>query len=188
MKKLLLLLLSIIFISNSYSQSIYKGLKYGMTESEAKTEFKKNKNDYTTVDIGNGFLYRIYRQNFVFDENKLVGVLLAPKGSAMGMSYDSAKLYLSHTRGFFESLDYETFIENEWYDAPINYGKSGGKWGLVLNKKDNSTFVQLYPINYQLSGKTVYLVKLMIWHYDTWLKWYNAENKVQENKKDNSGF
>ena len=48
-----------------------------MTESEAKTEFKKNKNDYTTVDIGNGFLYRIYRQNFVFDENKLVGVLLA---------------------------------------------------------------------------------------------------------------
>jgi len=60
--------------------------------------------------------------------------------------------------------------------------------GLVLNKKENSTFVQLYPIKHQLSAKTVYLVKLMIWHYDTWLKWYNAENKVQENKKDNSGF
>ena len=33
-------------------------------------EFKKNKSTYTT-DIGNNFLYRIYHQNFTYD-NELV--------------------------------------------------------------------------------------------------------------------
>ena len=42
-----------------------KVLEFGMSKAEAKKEFKANKSDYITVDLGNGFLYRIYQQNFI---------------------------------------------------------------------------------------------------------------------------
>jgi hypothetical protein len=183
MKKLLLLLLIAPVLG--YGQSIYKGLEYGMSKSDAKKEFKKNKDTYISVDTGSGFLYRIYQQNFIYDDNKLVGVLFSPKGAGLGQSYDNAKSYLIHTRNFFESLGYETFIENEWWNAPLNYTKSGSKWGLVLNKKDKTTVVQMYPIS---MGKNTYLVNLRIWHYDTWMGYYDAENEKQKLKAEKSGF
>jgi len=184
----IVLLLIFIIISNGYTQSIYKGLEYGMSKSEASKEFKKNKESYTTVDIGNNFLYRIYKQNFVFDNNKLVALLLTPKGSAFGQSYDSARNYLIHTRKFFEKLNYETFLDNEWWDSPLNYIDSESKWGLILNKKDKSTIVQMYPISYELSGKKSFLVKLMIWNYDTWMGYYKKDREIQKEKANNSGF
>tara|TARA_B110000259_G_scaffold184171_1_gene230690 strand:- start:46 stop:612 length:567 start_codon:yes stop_codon:yes gene_type:complete len=177
--------LILVFTVDSYSQSIYKGLTYGMTKTEAKKEFKKNKDLYTTVDIGNGFLYRIYRQNFSYDNGKLVGVLLSPKGAMLGQSYDNAKSYLINTRSFFERLGYETFIDNEWWNAPLNYVKSGSKWGLALNKQDKSTIVQIYT---QSLSSTTYLVNLKIWHYDTWMGYYDAETETQQTKADESGF
>lgn len=186
--KIYITLVFIFILSNGYTQSIYKGLEYGMSKSEAASEFKKSKKTYTTVDIGNNFLYQIYKQNFVFDNNELVGVLFTPKGSLFGQSYNEAKNYLIHTRSFFEQLGYETFLENEWWNAPLNYTNSNSKWGLVLNKKDKSTIVQMYPISYELSGKAVYLVKLMIWNYDTWIGYYNKEKGVQKEKADKSGF
>jgi hypothetical protein len=169
---------------NSYSQSIYKGLTFGMSKAEAKKEFKKNKDTYTSVDLGNGFLYRIYQQNFIYDSNKLVGVLFSPKGAGLGQSYENTKSYLIHTRNFFERLDYETFIDNQWWNAPLNYTKSGSKWGLVLNKKDKTTIVQMFPI----SMGNNYLVNLRIWHHDTWIGYFDAENKAQKQKADESGF
>ena len=184
----IVLLLIFFIISNGYTQSIYKGLEYGMSKSEASKEFKKNKESYTTVDIGNNFLYRIYKQNFVFDNNKLVALLLTPKGSAFGQSYDSARNYLIHTRKFFEKLNYETFLDNEWWDSPLNYIDSESKWGLILNKKDKSTIVQMYPISYELSGKKSFLVKLMIWNYDTWMGYYKKDREIQKEKANNSGF
>ena len=185
MKKHTILLLFLIISSSCLSQSIYKGLNYGMSQSEAKKEFKQNKTDYTTIDIGNGFLYRIYRQNFIYDNGKLVGVVLNPKGSALGMSYDLTRNYLTSTRSFFETLNYQTFIENEWYNAPLNYLKSGSKWGLVLNKEDKSTIIQMYPMS--LSSST-YIVKLIIWDYNTWVGYYDAETEKQKDKANKSGF
>ena len=178
--------LILVFTVDSYSQSIYKGLTYGMTKAEAKKEFKKNKDNYKSVDIGNGFLYRIYRQNFIYDNNRLVGVTLNPKGSTFGMTYDLTKSYLTSTRKFFESLNYQTFIENEWYNAPINYLKSGSKWGLVLNKGDKTKIVQMYPMS--MGSTSNYIVKLIIWDYNTWMGYYNSETKVQEKKAEESGF
>lgn len=175
-------------VSSISAQSIYKGLLYGMSKPEAEKEFKENNETYTNVDIGDNFIYKIYKQNFVFDNNKLVGILLTPKGSTFGQSYDLAKNYLVHTRDFFEKLDYETFIENKWWDSPSNYVSSNSKWGLILNKKDKSIIIQMYPISYELYGKTVYLVKLMIWNYDTWIGYYNKENENQKEKTNKSGF
>jgi len=159
-----------------------------MTKSEAKKEFKKNKIEYTNIDVGNGFLYRAYTQNFIYDGGKLVGILLTPKGSAFGLTYDGAANYLTHTRSFFESLGYETFIDNQWWNAPVNYVASNSKWGLVLNKSDNSTIVQMYPISYNLSGRTVYMVNLRVCNYDWWMNSYNEENKKQSHIVKNSGF
>lgn len=183
MKKLILILLITPLLG--YGQSIFKGLEYGMSQADAKKEFKKNKDTYVSVDTGNGFLYRIYRQNFVYDSNKLVGILMTPKGAALGQSYDNCKNYLIHTRNFFESLGYETFIDNKWWDAPLNYSKSASKWGLVLNKKDKSTIVQMYP---STLTEGTYLVNLRIWHYDTWMGYYNKENEKQDLNAKDSGF
>ena len=177
MKKILITFL-MLFAVNSYSQSIYKGLEYGMSKVEAKKEFKKNKDTYISVDLGNGFLYRIYQQNFIYDNDKLVGILFNPKGAGLGQTYDSAKSYLIHTRNFFESLGYETFIDNQWWNAPLNYVKSGSKWGLVLNKKDKSIIVQMFPV---AMGNS-YLVNLRIWHYDTWMGYYDESNSIDQEK------
>tara|TARA_B100000795_G_scaffold23779_1_gene15906 strand:- start:32 stop:583 length:552 start_codon:yes stop_codon:yes gene_type:complete len=183
MKKIIFTL-ALLLATNIYSQSIYKGLEFGMSKSEAKKEFKANKSDYITVDLGNGFLYRIYQQNFIYDQNRLVGVLFSPKGAAFGISYERAKNYLIHTRGFFERLGYETYIENKWWNAPLNYVSSGSKWGLVLNKKDKTTIVQMYP---QSVGEN-YLIALTIWNYDTWVGYLNKEESAQKKKADESGF
>ena len=177
MKKYRLLLLSLIFISNCFSQSVYMGLEFGMSKSEAKKEFKKNKDDYKTIDIGNGVLYRINRHNFIYKNTKLVAVALHPKGSALGMPYDLTRNYLTMTRSFFESLNYQTLIENKWYNAPIKYLKSSSKWGLVLNKEDKNTIVQMYPMSMG-SDSGSYLVKLIIWEYNTWMEFYDADAEV----------
>jgi len=175
-------------ITNSMSQPIYKGLIYGMTKSIAVQEFNSNKETYTNIDVGNNFIYRIYTQNFVYDSGRLAGVLLTPKNSALGQSYDDAKNYLIYTRGFFEKLGYEVFLDNEWWDSPINYVSSASKWGLVMAKEDKSVIVQMYPVKYELAGNTTYIVKLMIWHYNTWMSYYNLEAEKQTEKVKDSGF
>ena len=82
-------------------------------------------------------------------------------------------------------MGYETFIDNKWWDAPLNYSKSASKWGLVLNKKDKSTIVQMYP---STLTEGTYLVNLRIWHYDTWMGYYNKENEKQDLNAKDSGF
>ena len=184
MNKITLLICFGLLYSLTYSQSIYKGLKKGMTKDQAKQEYRSNKSQYKKIDLGNGFLYRTYRRNFEYDGGELVGVLLTPKGSAFGQSYSSAKNHLIHTRNFFENLGYETFIDNKWWNAPHNYVRSDSKYGLVLRHKEKDKIIQMYPIELQSN----YLVKLMVWHYDTWMGYYNKNNKVNKEKVKDSGF
>lgn len=113
---------------------------------------------------------------------------MKPKGFAFGMDYDSAKNYLIHTRSFFTDLGYETFIDDEYWNAPLNYASSGSKWGLILNNKDKTKIIQLFPQKYNALNSTSFLVNLRIWHYDTWMELYNKENAIQEEKKEKSGF
>ncbi|MDO6813815.1 hypothetical protein [Tenacibaculum soleae] len=187
MKKGILLLF--LLVSNLiFSQSIYKGLEFEMTPKEAKKEFKKNKNNYISVDLGNNFYYRIYRQNFIFLDKKLSCVVLTPKGFSLGMDYDSARNYLIHTRSFFTDLGYEIFLDNEYWNAPLNYASSGSKWGLILFNKDKTKIIQIFPQKYNTLSTTSFLVNLRIWNYNAWMDLYNKENDLQNNKKANSGF
>ena len=184
MKHISILIGLILFSSIASGQSIYKGLTYEMSPDEAKQEYKSNKDDYKSIDLGNGFVYRTYRQNFEYQNNRLVGLLLTPKGSALGQSYRSAKNHLIYTRNFFEDLGYTTFIDNKWWNAPHNYVNSGSKYGLVLRNREKDRIIQLYPVEVQNN----FLVHLQIWHYDTWMGLYKRSNKQRNEKVEDSGF
>lgn len=187
MKKIVCLLF---FVTVSfYSQEeIFKGLKYGMNENESKKEFQKNKPEYINIDFGNNFYYRIFRQNFVFIDNKLSSVLLSPKGFALGMDYDSAKNYLIHTRNYFKELNYQTFIDNEFWNAPYNYVKSGSKWGLVMYNQEKTKIIQIYTVEFNVTQSSSYIVYLKVWNYKKWMELYEKETQIQHSKKKNSGF
>ncbi|MDN3665637.1 hypothetical protein ACFFU1_16790 [Algibacter miyuki] len=156
-----------------------------MTKTEAKKEFVKNRDQYITVDFTNNFYYRIYKQNFIFLDDKLSCVVLSPKGYALGMGYDSAKNYLIHTRSFFEDLNYETFIDDEFWNAPINYIRSGSKWGLVLYNPEKTKIIQMFP---QELKDHVYYVYLRVWNYDVWMNLYLDAQSVNSEKLKDSGF
>lgn len=179
----LILLAAFQFLSLSVSsQSIYKGLEFGMSKKEAAKEFKENKDTYINIDLGNNFLYRIYRQNFKYSSEGLVGVLLSPKGSALGQSYDHAVSYLEYTRSFFEDLGYEILSEPEYWNAPLSFNS---KYGLLMVNPDETTIIQLYPVSY---GSSNYLVNLEIYNYPQFMEWYDAAQKIQEEKAMKSGF
>ena len=187
MKKVILgalLLLSTL----SFGQNIYKGLSFGMSPKDAKTEFKSNKENYKGIDIGNNFIYTIYHQNFMYDEDKLVSILLTPSGSTWGQSYNDVVNYLTYTKVFFDSLGYEIFLEQSWWKSPEMFNSTNSKYGLVLFNKEKTTIIQIYPISYMIGAQKVYLVKLHIYNYNWWMNSYNKENDKQTDIKKSSGF
>lgn len=165
----------------SFSQEIYKGFEYGMTKDEAKSEFRENKDEYKTIDLGNGFVYRIYHQNFTFENGELVGITLTPKGSALGQSYESVVGYLEYSRAFFEKLNYTTFFEPEYWNGPENFSS---KYGLLMVNPEKSKMVQIYPVN---AGGSL-ITRMDIYNYNHFMNWYEEEKKRMEEKAENSGF
>ena len=84
-KKVVLLIF--LFSNYSFSQDRTElaigNIKWGMTKSEIKQEFKKNKTLYTNYKLGN-YLYRYYYQNNTYDKNGGVNyVRLTIKGGGM---------------------------------------------------------------------------------------------------------
>ena len=159
-----------------------------MNSKEAKSEFKLNKNNYKWIEIGDNYTYNIYSQNFNYDNDKLVSILLTPTGSTFGQSYDDAVNYLTYTKKFLDSLGYENFIEPIWWSSPQTFNSTNSKYGLVAFNKDKTIVVQLYSMSYILYGNTKYLVKLYIYNYDWWMNAYKNENDKQSNIKNASGF
>ncbi len=183
-----IIVLFIFIVSTSFGQSLYKGLNYGMSKKEAVAAFKADRDSYTTVDLGNNFLYRIYQQNFIYEDGKLVAISFNPKGSALGMEYNDAVNYLEYTRSVFEQLDYTVFYESEYWNAPINYHKNGSLWGLVMENPEKTKIVQMYPGLYNPTGTISYLMVLRMWDRDTWMNLYNKSQSKRGEKIKNSGF
>ena len=181
-------LLVILFVGvySAHSQTLFKGLEYGMTKSEAKSEFRKNKEDYNDIDVGNGFKYRLYHQNFEYwEEDKLTAITFSPKGGAMGISYDNAVGYLNYSKSFFEALGYTVFFEPNYWNAPLNF-KS--KYGLLMESQDKTKMVQLFPTVTKAYGSNIYNVVLKLYEYDVYMKTWNQEHEVNQDKIENSGF
>lgn len=175
-------LIFFLFISTQcISQEIYKGFDFGMSKTEAKNEFRDNKEEYKTIDLGNGFIYRIYHQNFTYSNDQLAGITLTPKGAAMGQSYESVVSYLEYTRAFFEKLDYSTFFEPEYWNGPHKFSS---KYGLLMIDPDKNKVVQIYPVK----AGGVFNTRLDIYNHDQFMEWYEEENDRVEEKAENSGF
>lgn len=184
--RILLLVVGMVMFSCSLSaQSIFKGLEHGMSKDEAVSEFRSNKSDYINIEIGNGFAYRIYQQNFEYTKDGLVSILLTPKGSALGMGYYEAVNWLDYSKTFFDKLNYLEFFVPEYWNAPLNFRS---KYGLLLYNPDKTIMVQMYPKNYKIGSTTSYMVMLQIYNYDQFMEWYNAEKDVQQEIKEKSGF
>tara|TARA_A100001011_G_scaffold257622_1_gene265907 strand:+ start:1495 stop:2061 length:567 start_codon:yes stop_codon:yes gene_type:complete len=165
-----------------FGQPIFKGLQFGMTPKQAKTEFKKNKKEYINIYIGNGFYYRIYHQNFQYSitNNGLVGVQLGPKGTLFGMDYSNTVAYLLQTKMFFDDLNYEIFLKPDWWDAPENFHSSQSEYGMIMFDQEKFKIVQFYPVKYFNGSSISYTVNLHIYNYDWWM---NDYSKSQDNNR-----
>lgn len=172
-------------VSFAFSQTIFKGLNREMSKSDAKKEFKKNKSEYDNVDFGNGFVWRTFNQNFIFDNGGLVGVLFSPKGALMGLSHDGATSYLEFSKAFFENKGYTVFLEPEYWQYPINFRS---KYGLLMYDTDRTIMVQLYPYKGYASGKMYYTAYMKVLNYDWFMDEYEEQNEILEEKSENSGF
>lgn len=184
--KYFLLYAGVVLLCNSaIAQSIFKGLEYGMTQDEAVSAFRADRDQYTTVNIGNNFKYRIYQQNFIYQNRKLIGVNFRPKGAALGQSYEDAVSYLEHTRQFFEDLNYELFFEPEYWNAPQNFNS---KYGLLMVNPEKTVIAQVYPTKTTAYNSTSYLVMMDLYNYENFLKLYENEKLKQNEIKEKSGF
>ena len=90
--KNLILIVALTISTLASGQSLYKGLEVGMTKKEAKSEFKKNKEQYISATLG-AYKYRHYIQNNSYDKNGgLTMIKFTPKGYGLGMMPEDAKL------------------------------------------------------------------------------------------------
>lgn len=185
MKKLLLISVFAVMSSSLFAQSIFKGLEYGMSKTEAKKEYKTNKAEYDNVDFGNGFRWRAFHQNFIIVNNDLVGILFTTKGTLLGLSHDGATSYLEYSRAFFEKKGYTVFLEPEYWQYPVNFRS---KYGLLMHDEDKSIVVQLYPGSGYANGTSVYFAYMKVLNYEWFMNEFQAQKEINEEKSENSGF
>ena len=185
MKKIILIfgMLSFTFI-NVIAQSIYLGLENGMSKSQANKEFKENKEKYTDGDIGNGFAWRLYKQNFIYNNSGLVEVLFSPVGGGLGMSYDNTINYLNYTRKFFDTKGYKTIYEPEYWNAPENFVEKSYKYGLLMGNKEKTIIVQLYPKKIQ----NLYNAYFKVLNYEWFNKIFEKDKIEIKEAQDKTGF
>jgi len=153
MKKLILFTF---LISYSISaQNLYKGFNVGMTKKEAKSEFKKNKNQYIAAKLGS-YEYRLYTQNNVYDDGGLTMIRFTPKGYGLGMMPEDAKLYFT---------DMIRLLENTGFSADgtnVNSGrykefKVGNNY--VFHNKEKGKSIYLAVVAY---GKNSVILNVMV--------------------------
>ena len=185
MKRIVLLFVVFTICCAAYGQPIFKGLNYGMSEKEAKAEFKNNKDQYDNVDFGNGFVWRAYTQNFIFINDSLTGILMTPKGGALGISHDVTTQFLEFSRAFFEIKGYTVFFEPDYWQYPLNFHS---KYGLLLANPEETVMVQLYPLSVKMGHNTSFTACLKVMNYGWFKKVYEADHKILQQKSDQSGF
>jgi len=183
MKYFFLLFIFIVSVISN-AQPIYLGLEYGMTKDQAILEFQQNKDKYNNIDLGNGFAWRLFKQNFIYQNDSLVGLTFSPVGGAFGLSYDITVRYLNYTRDFFEKKGYTLIAENEYWNAPENFIAKGYAFGLLLANEDQTIIVHLYPYKFQ----DRYNAYFKVLNYDWFIKVGELHKANVEEKQDNTGF
>ncbi len=111
--------------------------------------------------------------------------MFSAKGAAFGLGYENTVPYLEHTRSFLSQLGYEDFFIPDYWNAPANYNS---KYGALIINPEKTVVAQFYPIKSEIYNSINYNVLLDLYNYDYFMKRYNNDLEVQEEKIENSGF
>jgi len=183
--KIIAFILFVTFFNTSFSQDIYRGLKYGMSKSEAKDEYKAHNDLYDNIDLGHGFIWRAFSKNFIFINNGLVAIELVPKGAAFGLGYDNTTSYLEFTATFFKVKGYKEFFRPDYWQYPLNFNS---RYGLLLAAPDSSIMVQMYPIVFRMGNSKTSSAVIKVMNYKWFMDTYNTDHAILDEKSKNSGF
>jgi hypothetical protein len=160
MKKLILFTLALIVSVSSFGQTkLYKGLLVGMSKTQAQEEFTKNKEEYTTAQIG-AFQYRLYVQNNKYGEDgKLFQIGFVAKGAGLTGVLES--------EGMDRLRDFVRFAKENGYTSDgISVGASeyqynkNGEYLFISPEKDK--FIKLVFVP---NGDTFVFLSLWVGSY-----------------------
>lgn len=191
MKKVLLLTL-ILFCTLTFGQKItdtpneqnviYKGFKVGMTKSEAKKEFNRDKEAYKYINLnGSTFTVSPYANLHKYDKNdKLIGISIFPLGSAKNKSTTTE--YFDNSKDFFEKHGYQlSFTPN-----------TSHMYHIFMNNTDKNTVMEMFTT---VGGLPLfYFIFLTIYNYDELIKtdYYNKMAKTinfgKNDTQNDTGF
>ena len=169
--KNILLIIALVTSTLVSGQNLYKGLEVGMTKKEAKSEFKKNKEQYISATLGS-YKYRHYTQNNSYEDGGLIMIAFSPKGFGLGMDRVNAKLYFLD---MIRLLDNTGFVVDEINIKAGNYREFAVGGTYAFHNKETEKTVYL--------GIPVYMGESVL--FNVVIGKYAAEGKKDYNK-DNS--
>lgn len=193
MKNLLLLTL-FFFCSITFAQKftdiqneqkvIYKGFKTGMTKSEAKKEFNRDKTAYQHINLENGGNYSVIPNLYSYDKNdKIIGIFLGLDGTAKNKSATTD--YFDNAKAFFEKHGYKFSF------TPV----SSRMYHVVMTNTEKNTIVEMQTT---VGGLPLfYFITIRILNYDEFVKtdYYikmaktaNFENVGKNSASNDTGF
>lgn len=183
---IVLILGSLVIAQAQEGTSLFKGLLIGMSKKELRTEYKANKDAYTNVDIGNGWVYKTDMPNmFVDSKNGLKGIYFLLKGTKLtGVGYQNTRNALDMTRQFFENIGYTVFYENKYWNLPLNFT---AVYGLILVDKDKTKIAHLFPTHAPGSPSS-HSPGLILYEYNIFMDSYNERLESIKSKQKDSGF
>lgn len=187
--KIFIVLLSALtcdIVNGQEGSCLFKDMCVGMSKKEANKEYRANKNKYTNIDIGYGWVYRTDIQNLKFDsENKLVGIYFFLQNTKLsGVGYQNTKNALDMTRQFFEMLEYTVFHEDEYWNLPLNFS---AVYGMVMVDKNKSKIVHIFP-THATGNINSHAPGLILYDYVAFMEEYDERQKVIQEKQQKTGF
>lgn len=186
MRSILLIIFLYPIILFSQEPPLYKGLIYKMPINDAKKEFRKNKDEYKTISLGNGVDWKMYAMNFAVNQNnELVGLNLN-SGSMFGDSPETTDLFIRQTRNFFEELGYTVVYEPEYWDTAVLFSEQN-KYGLLLHNPEKTIMVSLRPVPHP-TERLNYVPVMGISNFQAFVDYMEADDAAVKKAREKTGF
>ncbi|SDT15685.1 hypothetical protein SAMN05192545_2897 [Maribacter dokdonensis] len=187
--RILLSIVLLFFISFGFAQSgtpLYKGLMYKMKISDAKKEYRKNKEDYKVISLGNGVDWYMYPLNFSANaDNQLVGLTLN-SGSLYGNEPETVAAYLSQSFEFFIDKNYTIVHEPDYWDNPLLFDATN-KYGLLMHDPDKTIMVSMRAVRHNTEVYN-FVPVLAISNYEAFINYMSSESEKVNQIRGKTGF
>jgi hypothetical protein len=139
MKTTILALIITISISLQ-SQTLYKGLKEGMSKDAVKKEWKQNKEELQFQIEQTE--WRLIRGNIYFLDGELKQLIYYPRGAGIGTDYNWAKFYMNEAVTYYLNNGYEILLKSDYWNAPALFTSMNLKYCIILTNRDHA--IHLY--------------------------------------------